>query len=240
MKHNAQEKSTGIKEEDGGQGLNFHFRHRSHALRLVDFIQDHVICREKHTKQLISHDEQNGTYHYKYTFHVELAPICRDDLVILPKPLAASLGGIGPMVLVYKISKSVHIVDIKTMQTFEIDKSTYWKHCFRAVLARDRLSEFIVLNIENIDTDLNSSRAAIRQRFRQVQVEVARTEDFGVNDRTFIVNTHLGEVLKFNDTVLAYDLEQASKADIDEFQRGHENLPEIIVVRKTFPKLRGR
>jgi len=53
---------------------------------------------------------------------VELAPVCRDDLVILPKPLAYALGGIGPMVLVYKISKFVHIVDIKTMQTFEIDK----------------------------------------------------------------------------------------------------------------------
>ena len=81
-----------------------------------------MLCREKHAKKLISHDEQNGSYHYKYTFHVELAPVCRDELVILPKSLATSLGGIGPMVLVYKISKFVHIVDIKTMQTFEIDK----------------------------------------------------------------------------------------------------------------------
>ena len=120
------------------------------------------------------------------------------------------------MVLVYKISKFVHIVDIKTMQTFEIDKQTYWKDSFKAVLGRDRLSEFIVLGIENIDNDFNSSRAALRQRFRQVQVEVARKEDFGVNDRTFIVNTHLGEILNFNDTVLAYDLEQASKGELDE------------------------
>jgi len=144
------------------------------------------------------------------------------------------------MVLVYKISKSVHIVDIKTMQTFEIDKATYWKDCFKAVLGRDRLTEFTVLNIENIDTDFNSSRAAVRQRFRQVQVEVARSEDFGVNDRTFIVNTHLGEILNFNDTVLAYDLEQANKSDVDEFKSGHQSLPEIVIVRKTFPKLRKR
>jgi nonsense-mediated mRNA decay protein 3 len=117
---------------------------------------------------LISHDEKNGTYHYKYTFNVELAPICRDDLAILPKPLAKSLGGIGPMVLVYKISKFVHFVDVKTMQTFEIDKATYFKDMFKAVLGRDRLSEFVVINIENIDNDFNSSRAAIRQKFRQV------------------------------------------------------------------------
>jgi len=66
------------------------------------------------------------------------------------------------MVLCYKISQAVHIVDIKTMQTFELDKATYWRDQFKAVLSRDRLSEFIVLNIENIDNDFNSSRAAIR------------------------------------------------------------------------------
>jgi nonsense-mediated mRNA decay protein 3 len=91
-------------------------------LRFVDFISDNVCCRDKHTKQLISHDEQNADYQYKYTFIVELAPLCRDDLVILPKSLSNRLGGVGPMVLVYKISKFIHIVDIKTMQTFEIDK----------------------------------------------------------------------------------------------------------------------
>lgn len=115
LKHNAQDKCMGIQECEGGHGLNFQYQHRSHALRLADFVHDHVICRQKHAKQLVSHDEQSGTYHYKYTFNVELAPICRDDLAILPKPLATALGGIGPLVLVYKISKAVHIVDIKTM-----------------------------------------------------------------------------------------------------------------------------
>jgi hypothetical protein len=31
--------------------------------------------------------------------------------------------------------------------------------------------------------------------------------DFGNNDETFIINTHLGEFLNYNDTVLGYDLE---------------------------------
>lgn len=52
---------------------------------------------------------------YKYSIMVELAPVCRDDLVILPKHLAKDLGGIGPMVLVYKISKFIHIVDMHTL-----------------------------------------------------------------------------------------------------------------------------
>jgi nonsense-mediated mRNA decay protein 3 len=138
---------------------------------------------------------------------VELAPVCREDLVILPTNLAKDLGGIGPMVLVYKISKFIHIVDIHTMQTYEVDPTTYWKNPFKAALGRERLTEFVVLDIENVDTNMNDSRAAIKQRFRLVRLTVARGTDFGKNDRVYIVNCHLGETLDYNDTVLAYDLE---------------------------------
>ena len=54
-------------------------------------------------------------------------------------------------------------------------------------------------------------------KFRQVQVEVARKEDFGVNDRTFIVNTHLGDVLNFNDTVLGYDIRECNVSELENF-----------------------
>lgn len=80
---------------------------------------------------------------------------------------------------------------------------------------RSRLSEFIVLNIENTDFDMNVSRAAAKQKFKMVQVEVARKSDFGKNDKTFIVNTHLGEILNFNDTVLGYDLDAINLEEIE-------------------------
>lgn len=91
-----------------------------------------------------------------------------------------------------------------------------------------------------MDNDFNSSRAALKQKFRQVQVEVARKEDFGVNDRTFIVNTHLGEVLNFNDTVLAYDLIHNNISDLEIFQGQDAQLPDIVIVRKTYPRFRNR
>lgn len=68
----------------------------------------------------------------------------------------------GPLVLVYKISTFVQIVDVFTMRTYEIDTNMYWKYTFRALCGRDRLSEFIVLNIENTDYDVNVSRGAAR------------------------------------------------------------------------------
>ena len=58
----------------------------------------------------------------------------------------------------------------------------YWKTPFKALLTRDRLTEFIVMDIEQIDTNMNDSRAAIKQKFKQVRVEVVRSEDLGVND----------------------------------------------------------
>lgn len=39
-----------------------------------------------------------------------------------------------------------------------------------------------------------------------VEVEVAKASDFGKNDKTYIVRTHLGAHLTYNDTVLGYDL----------------------------------
>lgn len=123
----------------------------------------------------------------------------------------------GPLVLVYKISTFVNIVDVLTMKTYEMDGNQYWKHQFKALCGRDRLSEFIVLNIENTDfgDSLNVSRAAAKQRFKMVQVEIARVSDYGVNDQTFIVNTHLGEILNYNDTVLGYDMEAINVAELD-------------------------
>jgi len=67
-----------------------------------------------------------------------------------------------------------------------------------------------------------------------------RKEDFGKTDRTFIVNSHLGEILNFNDTVLAYDLLQCNVSDLEEYEKVDTYMPEMIIVKKTFPKYRNR
>lgn len=172
---------------------------------------------------------------------MEIAPICKDDLVVLPKALSKELGGLGPLVLVYKISTFVNVVDVITMRTYEIDQGTYWKYNFTALCGRDRLTEFIVINIENTDYEVNVSRAAAKQRFKMVEVEIARVEDFGRNDKTFIVNTHLGETLNYNDTVLGFDLDASNLMQLDDLDNDKlVNVPPIILVKKTYPRFRKR
>jgi len=208
---------------------------------LVQFINDHFVARNKHNKQLISHDEQNADYFYKYTNFTELAPICRDDLVILNPKLQKQLGGIGPLILVYKMTTCVHVVDIKSMRTHEIASPKYWENQFLPVCSRERLSPFIVLNIEDIDFDVETSRAAAKNRFRMVRVELARESEFGNNNKTYIVHTHLGEFLNFNDTVLCYDLEQMTLQELEDYDNTHKHkLPDMVIVRKSYPKTRRR
>lgn len=127
------------------------------------------------------------------------------------------------------------------MRTYEIDQNTYWKFGFTALCGRDRLSEFIVLNIENTDHDTNVSRGALKQRFKMVQVEVARVADFGHNDKTFIINTHLGETLNYNDTVLGFDLDAINLMQLDEMENDKMiSVPPIVLVKKTYPRFRRR
>lgn len=76
-----------------------------------------------------------------------------------------------------------------------------------------------------------------------MQVELARVEDFGRNDKTFFVKTHLGEVLNYNDHVLGYDLEKINLTEIEDFSTNNTRqraLPDVVVVRKTFPRVRKR
>jgi len=130
------------------------------------------------------------------------------------------------------------------MQTHTIDSIKYWNYMFKAVASRERLTEFIVLNIEETDMDVNVSRAAARKKYRMVTCEVARQEDFGSNDRTFFVNTFLGNFLNPYDTVLGYDLEQMQLSELDDYENSHKKardlLPDIVLVRKSFPKAKKR
>ena len=59
------------------QGVDFFFNNRAHALKFISFVQSVVPAKYRADKQLVSHNEHSATYNYKYTFSVEIVPICR-------------------------------------------------------------------------------------------------------------------------------------------------------------------
>ena len=75
LKHGADSQCVNIR--DIHEGVDFFFAHRGHALKFVDFLQSCVPARFRHDKQLVSHDTHTAVYNYKYTFSVEIAPVCK-------------------------------------------------------------------------------------------------------------------------------------------------------------------
>lgn len=74
----------------------------------------------KHSKKLISADNHSNIFNYHYTYLVTLVPVCKDDLVLLPRRLAEQLGNISRLALAQRISSAVQFVDPLSAQTADV------------------------------------------------------------------------------------------------------------------------
>lgn len=54
-----------------------------------------LTSRVKGSEQLISSEKQSNTANYKFTYSVEIVPVCKDDLVCLPRSQARAWGNIS-------------------------------------------------------------------------------------------------------------------------------------------------
>lgn len=246
LKHGVDKKVTNVKQVD--KGLDFEFSNRSHAGRFVDFLHGYVPITSKQSKFLVSHDASNNTYKYKYTYSADIAPICKDDLIMLPKEHNA--GGIGPLVLCYKVTNVIHVINPFTMRKHDIVNEKFWKHQFNAYASCAQLTEFIVLDIEEeernygkpaetmeIDVPTNNSFTKfINRKFKQIEVEVSRADRVGVEGNSFHVKTHLGNILRVGDTVLGYDL-AAMITNSTDYETLPRDMPDVILVKKIYPDL---
>lgn len=78
--------------------------HRWPFLSRIDAAMQSVVpAKFRHDKQLVSHDTHTTVYNYKYTFSVEIVPICKEDLICLPPKVSQQYGQIGPLLLCTKV-----------------------------------------------------------------------------------------------------------------------------------------
>ena len=80
-------------------GINFYYKEKAHASELMNFVQNQCVVKIKQSAKLISHNEKTGNVNSKFTIMIDIAPVCKDDLVLLPGKLSRECGGIGPLVL---------------------------------------------------------------------------------------------------------------------------------------------
>ncbi|PHU02972.1 hypothetical protein BC332_28223 [Capsicum chinense] len=149
LKHNAAAQAIIIKQMD--QGIDMFFSRRRHAEKFVEFIGKVVPSRSRNDKQLVSHDPKSNNYNYKYTFSVEISPVCREDLICLPPKASNSLGNLGPLVICTKVSNHFSLLDPFTLRNCFLDVKQY---CFSR-----QLVEYIVLDIKVVPSEVNIGRS---------------------------------------------------------------------------------
>ncbi|EEF28848.1 60S ribosomal export protein NMD3 [Ricinus communis] len=234
LKHDAAARAIKIKQMD--QGIDFFFGNRSHGVKFVEFLGKVAPVRSRHDKQLVSHDPKSNNYNYKYTFSVEISPICREDLVCLPPKVAVSLGNLGPLVICTKVTNSIALLDPLTLRHCYLDGDQYWRSSFKSLLTSRQLVEYIVLDVDIISPEVNIGSS----KYAMAEVQVARLSDFGKNDTIFFIKTHLGHILKPGDQALGYDLYGANSNDIELDKYKGLVLPEAILIKKSYEEKRQR
>ncbi|OTF77166.1 60S ribosomal export protein NMD3-like protein, partial [Euroglyphus maynei] len=155
LKYKAHERCVNVKQIH--DGIDFFYDKRDDAKKLVDFFQSMVPCRYTTSKQLISHDTHNNTYNYKYTFAVEIVPICKDDVVCLPLATARQLGNIGQICVVLRVTNQITLIDPFTLNVAEMNATTYFRSPFRSICYSNKLIEYTVMEMDLIAATNNNN-----------------------------------------------------------------------------------
>lgn len=226
LRHNAHLDTISIQETK--DGLDFFYSQRNHATKMVDFLNAVAPIKSKRSEELVSIDTQSGSSSYKFSFSIEIAPICRDDLVVLPKKLANLLGNISRLVICSKVSNMLQFLDPNTLQTADLPANVYWRAPFMSLLTVTQLVEFIVLDVE--PTGYSKGKHVL------ADITVSRATDFGVNDNTYYIRSNLGGILHPGDSCMGYFLTNTNfNSDLWD-SLDNENCPEVVLIKKHYTR----
>lgn len=235
LKHNADRDTLNVQEVK--DGLNFFYASKQHALKMVDFLAGVAPVRSKVSEQLISQDTHTSTVNAKQTYAVEIAPICKDDVVCLPLKHARALGNLGQVVVCHRVGNQIYLIDPATLRMADVSPGHYWRAPFAPLADVTQAVEFVVLDIEPTSFPPQTARGG---RFLLADAQVAPSSSSMSDDAIFHTRTHLGAVLKPGDTVLGY-LFANSNFNSDVLETVSDaRLPEVVLVRKTYPNRRKK
>jgi nonsense-mediated mRNA decay protein 3 len=231
LKHSAHKDTINIKEAK--DGLDFYYAQRNHAEKFVDFLSSVVPVRGKKSQELISMDIHSSTKSYKFSYSVELIPICKDDLVALPIRLAKSNGNITPLTLCYRIGTAINLLDPQTLQITDIPAPIYWRTPFKSIADVQELVEFVVMDLEPL--------GPTKGRFVLAEATVARASDLGSNSTTYFTRTHLGGILHPGDSVLGYHLTGTNFNNphfeaLEKSPSYASTIPDVVLVKKHYAR----
>ncbi|KAF7796379.1 hypothetical protein EIP86_007556 [Pleurotus ostreatoroseus] len=252
LKHGAQKDTISVKEVR--DGLDFFYSSRSHALKMVEFLASVVPIRSKSSEQLLSSDTHSNTANFKYTYSVEIAPVCKDDLVCLPPKLARSMANISPLVLCARVGTALTLLDPATLQAHELPAPAFWRAPFDPLASAPALVEFTVLDVEPSGAARGKwvaadAQVALSGAFRSSgaagggddESAMALDHEAAAHANTvFHTRTHLGGVLQPGDAALGYFLSNTN-FNSDAFAAlDPARVPDVVLVKKAYPHARKK
>lgn len=220
-------------------GMDFYWPDKGKAARFISFLENVVPIKVKSSKKLISTDDKSNFSNFKFTEFVEICPLCKEDMLYLPKKTANSIGNISRLVLVKNISNVIHVVDPLTGQTGVMNPEVFWRDPIRPIVtaARSRLTRYMILGKEPVVLERNVSRRSMSKKYRGrlALLTMARENDMGKNDVQFEERSNVGYLLKSGDVCVGYDLSEIQLVDDDADElRTAGKLPDVVVVRKLY------
>ena len=240
LKYNAHRETVSVQEKK--DGLDFFYVQRAHAIRMCEFLASLVPVRSTKSEQLISMDVHTSSSNYKFTYSVEIVPLCKDDLVCLPLHVARSLGNIGQFVLPFRISNVIKLIDPITLQMADLTAEKYWREPFPALCTIPEMVEFLVLDIEPLGTVAHGPHGQVMHKFMAADAQVSplHANTFGESDAVFYVRTHLGHILQPGDTVMGYYLATSNFNSAIYDAVPEERRPDVVLVKKSYPERKRR
>ena len=231
LKYNAHVDTISIKENK--DGLDFYYSKQNYAVKMLDFLNSTVPIKSKKSEELISADIHSGTSVYKFSFSVEIAPICKDDLVVLPAKLAKSMGNISRLVLCSKISNSIQFIDPANLHIEDLQASVYWRHPFNSLADVTQLIEFIVLDVE--------PTGERKGKYLMADVTCVRASDMGgSSNEEFYIRSHLGGLLHPGDSAMGYYIKNSNfNSDLYE-ELDTNNIADVVLVKKHYVRSNKR
>lgn len=202
LRKKAPRKYSSVKNVKGG--MDFYFTLRSDAISFSDYVSKLIPCRSHTSQQLKSHDVHNNTYNYKWTFLLEVVPVCKNDVVCLPKAFASRLGMASQILLVDKITDKIRLCDPFTCATSYVDVHAYFANPFQSISNPRNVTEFFVMDVDEETggkSQDNPSKGLPNGRGVWVVPSAHLGADGEEGDQVY-VRTHLGYVLKIGDTAV--------------------------------------
>lgn len=205
--------------------------------------------RSKSSEQLLSSDTHSNTANFKYTYSVEIIPICKDDLVCIPPKQAKQMANINPLTLCSRVGNSIHLLDPSTLQSCEITAPVYWRTPFDSLASVSDLVEFTVLDVEPTGQTRGKWVAADAQvALSGAFKSSAANEDDGMMDyewsslanQIFHTRTHLGGILQPGDTAMGYFLSNTNFNSDDFAALPSHRVPDVVLVKKSYPNRRKK